>query len=97
MWPWKKQVRRNFRYLKAQVCLCCCCCCCCCSANKWVGLSSKKKCGKGEMWSLHYQHANVLRDQGTLHDCIFFFKESVGKVKKLLLGIFICVVFTYIK
>ena len=39
--------------------------------NKGVVYLQKKTCGKGEMWSLHYHHANELRDQVTLHDRIF--------------------------
>ena len=39
--------------------------------NKGVVYLQKQTCGKGEMWSLHYHHANELRDQVTLHDRFF--------------------------
>ena len=39
----------------------------------------------------------MLRDEVTLHFRIFFFEDSAGSVKKLLLSIFIGVVFTYLK
>ena len=62
----KKQVSRKVRYIKARVCLFVFC-----SANKGVVYLQKKMCGKGEMWSLHYHHGNVLRDQVTPHVLIF--------------------------
>ena len=54
----------------------------------------RNMCGKGEMWSLHYRHGNVLRDQVTFHVFFFVSKDSAGRVKKILPGIFIGVVFT---
>ena len=63
-WPWKKQISRKVRYIKAFFAIFLLC-------NKGVVYLQKKTCGKGEMWSLHYHHANELRDQVTLHDRIF--------------------------
>ena len=60
----KKQVSRKVRYIKARVWLFVCFFC---SAKKGVAYLQKKTCGKGEKWSLHYHHGNVLRDQVTLH------------------------------
>ena len=48
-----------------------------------------KMWGKGEMWSLHYHHGNLLRDQVTLHVPVFFlllFKDSAGRLKKTFTG-----------
>ena len=39
----------------------------------------------------------MLRDEVTFHSLIFFFKDSAARVKKLLLSIFIGVVFIYLK
>ena len=89
---WKKQVSRKVRYIKAQFVFFFFC-----SANKGVVSLQIKMCGKGEMWSVHYHHGNVLRDQVTPHVLIFFLKDSAGRLKKLLLGVFIVVVFTYLK
>ena len=49
-----------------------------------------KMCGKGEMWSLHYHHGNLLRDQVTLHVPVFFYyylRILQAGWKKLLLGV----------
>ena len=60
-------------------------------------------CFKGETWPLHYPCQDSIFEIDitmvmccVLHFRIFFFKDSAGRVKKILLSIFIGVVFTYL-